>query len=171
MRRLLIIFVLLTTWVGLPGAASAEQPRPFDGGSFEAILKQHQGQPLVVSFWSLTCPPCIAEMPLWRDALADYPEVALVLVATDDVEQTGRIVSTLERFGLGDVDSWIFADPFVERLRYSIDSKWRGELPRTYFIDADGVRTAFSGKVKAKALKTWVIKARVIKARVRGAGS
>jgi len=157
MRRLSFAFAFLFFAVGLSDAAQADEPRPFEAGSFAAILKQHQGKPLVVSFWSLTCPPCIAEMPLWRDTLKDYPGVALVLVATDSPERRGWVDRTLKRYGLDGVDSWIFADPYVERLRYDIDRRWRGELPRTYFIDRDGTRTAHSGMIKAKALKAWVM--------------
>ena len=47
------------------GAASAIEFKPYGRGSFAELRKQHAGRPLVVHFWSVTCPPCLAELPDW----------------------------------------------------------------------------------------------------------
>ena len=44
-------------------AARAAELRPFQRGSFAGILADNAGKPTVVNFWSITCPPCLAEMP------------------------------------------------------------------------------------------------------------
>jgi len=33
---------------------------------------------------------------------------------------------------LADAESWIFAEDFVQRLRYEVGSAWHGELPTSY---------------------------------------
>lgn len=157
MRLVIIIFFVLCTVAFPTRATLADTTRPFELGSFEKILKQHKGKPLIVNFWSMRCPPCMAEMPVWLAALKKHPELGFVLVSTDSPENEKQIQRILDRYGLGDIDSWVFADPFIERLRYDIDKKWRGELPRTYFFTKDGERTAHSGMVEAAALEVWIM--------------
>ncbi|MFT5164280.1 MAG: hypothetical protein ACI9FJ_002881, partial [Alteromonadaceae bacterium] len=41
--------------------------------------------------------------------------------------------------------------------RYAIDPSWYGELPRSYFYDAAGGRTAKSGLVNNETLKKWLL--------------
>ena len=43
--------------------------------------------------------------------------------------------SSRSPYGLGKVEQWVFADPMPERLRFEIDRRWYGELPRTHFYD------------------------------------
>ena len=156
MRSVLTACVLFFTVVLATPPIQADESRLFVRGSFAEILKHHEGKPLVVNFWSVTCPPCMAEMPLWKNLRETSPEIGFVLVATDSPEQESRIDRILNRYGLAEADSWVFADPFIERLRYDVDKKWRGELPRTYFIDKNGNQTGHSGIVEAAALKAWV---------------
>ena len=46
--------------------------------------------------------------------------------------------------------------PNIERLRYSIDPDWFGELPRNYFYDANSSRIGFSGKLTEDILLEWL---------------
>jgi hypothetical protein len=85
-----------------------------------------------------------------------YPELDLVFVATDTPEQKQEIAKTLQRYRLQNKESWVFADSFVERLRYEVDPQWYGELPRTYFFDAQGVSIAISGKVERDQVEQWI---------------
>ncbi|MBT4887963.1 MAG: TlpA family protein disulfide reductase [Rhodospirillales bacterium] len=148
--------VLMSLIVFATFPIQADESQKFIQGSFEAILKSHKDKPLIVNFWSVTCPPCLVEMPLWKNLRLNSPEVNLVLVSTDKPEDVDRIEHVLNRYGLADATSWIFADPFKERLRYEIDKKWRGELPRTYFISRNGEKKAYSGMVEETVLQTWV---------------
>jgi hypothetical protein len=54
----------------------------------------------------------------------------------------------LARNGLIDVENWIFGTVDAQKLRYEIDPSWYGELPRTYFYNATGNRTAKSGALR-----------------------
>ncbi|MBT3558266.1 MAG: hypothetical protein HN491_10925 [Rhodospirillales bacterium] len=95
-------------------------------------------------------------MSIWHEILETHPDLTVVLVSTDKLEDSERIENLLERHQLTGVESWVFADPFVERLRYDVDPKWRGELPRTYFIDVSGKLHAHSGMVDPATLKSWL---------------
>ena len=50
------------------------------------------------------------------------------------------------------------AEADEDKLRYSIDPTWYGELPRTYFYDADHQITPLSGKISNSFLDTWLKK-------------
>ena len=136
----------------LPGLAGAAETQPFVSGSWQALRQAHAGRPMIVHLWSLTCAPCLAELPQW----GQLKGVDLVLVSTDPVEQAPRLQTTLARAGLAGKESWAFADSFAERLRFEIDRRWRGELPRTLLINADGGVTAFTGTLEAAELAAWL---------------
>lgn len=133
-------------------AVRAEEPlalRPFDTTSLKGILQQHAGKPFVLALWSIHCVPCREEMALWKAFGKQHPEVPIVMVSTDLSEEWGDVRRFLTRYDPGAVEHWAFADDYVERLRYTIDPKWRGELPRAYFYDARHMAQGRSGKIDA----------------------
>lgn len=147
--------ILLALSMAAAAAPQPEEPRPFDAGSLETIRREHAGRPFVLSLWSVHCEPCAREMPVWRDLQARYPGVKVVIVSTDSPAQLKRIKAFLRRHDPGPVESWRYADEFDEKIRYAIDPKWRGELPRTYFHDAAHKVEAVSGLPEAKWLEDW----------------
>lgn len=149
MRPLLIALALL---LSLPAAAA----EPFQRGSWQAIREAHAGRPLVVHLWSLTCAPCLVELPEWGKLAAERPELALVLISTDPADRASRIASVLERAGLGGAPSWAFADSFTERLRFEIDRTWRGELPRTLMVAPDGSVEILKGADGTAPVTAWL---------------
>lgn len=145
-----VLLVLIALLVALPAEAGT---RPFVKGSWQELRAAHNGRPTIVHLWSLTCAPCLAELPAWAK-LAGRAD--LVMVSTDPVEQSRRLEATLGRAGLGQVESWAFADPFAESLRFEIDRRWRGELPRTLLIGSDGRTEAVSGTMAEEAVAEWL---------------
>lgn len=140
----------------LASPAAGGELKPFVRGSFASILEAHANRPLVVSFWSTACAPCLAEFPVWRDLQEAHPEFALVLVSTDKAKTEPRARKTLEQHGMARVESWIFADPFTERLRFEVDNRWRGELPRSYLVAADGTMWAVTGMIEKDLFRDWL---------------
>jgi len=63
--RKAIFGALLLAAIGTPALGAAPDLRPFVRGSWAQLLKAHQGKPIVVHFWGLTCGPCLAELPNW----------------------------------------------------------------------------------------------------------
>lgn len=143
MKRSVIFLVSIILCV----TAQAQELKPFVRGSQQAIMALHQGKPFILSLWSLDCTHCIDDMAQFSKLVKKYHHLDLVLVSTDVPEQKQQIVRVLHHYHLEHVESWVFADDYVERLRFEIDPTWRGELPRTYFFDAAGHSTAISGTI------------------------
>ena len=146
-----------------PAPVSAGQEiKPFVRGSYQKIVAARQGKPFVLNFWSLTCSYCMVELEMFKKLARKYPNLDLVLVSTDTPEEEKSVSATLAKFSLGKAEAWVFADSYTERLRFEIDKKWQGELPRTYFYSANvGARRAvpvqaISGKLEYKEVEQWV---------------
>lgn len=130
--------------------------RHFVPGSLAQIVAAHEQRPFILSFWSLTCTHCQEELALLAKLQRQYPTLKLVLVSTDTPEDNVAISATLSRMKLARVESWVFADSFAERLRFEVDRKWHGELPRTYFYQGGQISQAISGKLDAARTEQWV---------------
>ena len=112
---------------------------PKQGGG-EWKMSEQRGKVIVMNFWTVTCRPCIQEMPtieLLAEMTQDWGDVEVVAVSTDrswaEVEtiipRSSRITSLL------DVDRKVVTDQFGTKL-----------FPETWIIDADGVvRFRFDG--------------------------
>lgn len=140
----------------LPVAAGAL--KPFDENSLAALKKEQAGRPFVVGFWSATCVPCREELRLWSEWSTRYPAIKVVLVSTDPPEEHAAAQRMADRYA-GDnagADLRAFASDYAERLRWSVDPAWHGEVPRTYFFDAAHCVTAKSGLVDAAFVEGWL---------------
>ncbi len=154
-RRIFLTLVLLLAPV--PPVA-AQEIRSFVSGSLKEITAARQGKPFILGMWSLTCTHCREELALLSRLKKKHSNLDLVLVATDTPEEGEAISATLRQSGLGGAEAWVFADPFAERLRFEIDPKWHGELPRTYLYDPSHKAQAFSGKPDALQIEQWLRK-------------
>jgi thiol-disulfide isomerase/thioredoxin len=144
MRRFLrIACVFALALVALPAAAA--EFRDFDAKSLARLKQDHAGKPFVLALWSIHCEPCLRELPQWTALQQRHPGVRIVLVATDPRKQRAALTRALERYSVSGVELWAFADDYEERVRFSIDPRWRGELPRTYLFDAMHRAEARSG--------------------------
>jgi thiol-disulfide isomerase/thioredoxin len=148
-------WLLGTIFLLFPIALAAAETKPFTKESFAAIKAEHQGKPLAVHFWSVHCAPCLAELPHLKAISERHPELRLIMVATEPPE-TPAIARLLTKHGLEKKESWGFADPFAERLRFAVDRSWKGELPRTYLIAPDGQTTTLAGAIEEKQVEEWV---------------
>lgn len=151
MRRCLLLLLLL---FALPALAS--DMRPFVAGSRAEIERAHAGKPYVLAFWSVDCAYCAEELQQ-LDALArSRPEISLMLVSIDGPEMQSEAAAYLKRV-LPDTRAqrWIFAEEDTEHLRFSVDRRWHGELPRSYFHDAAGQVRATSGRLDPQWLAQW----------------
>ena len=156
-----LLALCLAVWSFAP-AIAAQEIKPFVRGSYQQIVSARQGKPFIVNFWSLSCSYCQVELAMLKKLKKNYPRLDLVLVSTDTPEEEKSVSATLAKFSLGKAEAWVFADSFTERLRFEVDKKWQGELPRTYFYSANvGARRAvpvqaISGKLEYKEVEQWV---------------
>ena len=151
MSRLLAVLILL-----LPQLLLAATPKFFVSGSMAEILASQDASPMIVSFWSIDCPPCYKELLIWRELSERLPQLKLVLVSTDELDVQPEVVEVLQQKGLAQLESWQFADAHRQRLRYEIDKSWYGELPRSYFYSPAGQVEAVSGLVEQDKIELWL---------------
>lgn len=149
MKRMMFLLGLLV------GAAHAEV-RPFMNGSLQKIENERAGKPFILALWSATCTHCPAELSALGGLAAQYRGIDIVLIATDTPAEMAQLEKLATGYGLGAKSQWVFAEEQPERLRFEIDRRWHGELPRTYFFDAQHRRTAVSGIVPPEQLERWV---------------
>jgi thiol-disulfide isomerase/thioredoxin len=134
--------------------------KPYARGSFADLRKAHAGRPLVVHFWSVTCPPCLVELPDWAKIAHEKKNIDIVFVNADRENDRGRAVSRLDKTGLNDATHYGFADEFVDRLYFEVDHYWRGELPFTALVGADGGVVTVTGPVDDPLITKWIGKAK-----------
>jgi len=112
---------------------------PKQGGG-EWKMSEQRGKVIVMNFWTVTCRPCIQEMPtieLLAEITNDWGDVEVVAVSTDRnwaeaetiIPRSSRITSLL------DAERKVVTEQFGTKL-----------FPETWIIDADGiVRFRFDG--------------------------
>jgi len=159
--RKTIFGALLLSAICLPAFAAQPQNdlRPFVRGSWAQLVKAHQGKPIVVHFWGLTCGPCLEELPKWTAEQKKRPDLNLVLVDSSPFgDDPNQVRSALNKDNLLNTENWLFADSFEERLRYEIDPHWHGEMPYTLMIGHDGKVTSVTGLMNFQQLNGWLDK-------------
>lgn len=148
-------------WTGLIALVCSlsvlADPLPFDSHSMQQIEQQHAGKPFLVVMWATDCAPCRRELTLLAEFTRVHPQVPVILIASDSFDQAQVAQAILSDYTLGGVESWLFADANVERLRYAVDPDWFGEIPRSYFYDQAGHRVGVSGALTAGMLDDWYV--------------
>lgn len=146
----------ITILGSLAAGAAHELSTPLSTVALIAEIKEvFSGSEFLVGLWSMTCAPCLAELKLMAELLEDQPDLPFVLISTDPITERDEAFELLRDYGLAERDSWMFADNFTERLRYSIDPGWYGELPRSYFFDDDHRMHSHSGTLTRELLQSW----------------
>jgi len=140
----------------LASAALALDFKPYGRGDYETLLKARAGRPLIVHFWSVTCPACVAELPQWAKLTEARKDIDVIFVDTDDAEERDRAAMRMEKAGLAGAFHYGFADSFAEKLYFEVDHDWRGELPFTVLVTKDGARKTITGGVDDPAMVNWL---------------
>ena len=137
-------------------AHAGQNLQTFTAESLAQIEAQHEGQPFVLVLWSMHCAPCFAELEMLGTELQHQPDLPVVLVSTDDVSMRDDVLELLAEYGLEKLPTWQFSEDIPEKLRYVIDQDWYGELPRSYYYDADHQRSSHSGTLSQQQLSAWL---------------
>jgi thiol-disulfide isomerase/thioredoxin len=140
------------------GAALALEFKPYGRGAFAQLRKDHGGKPLIVHFWSVTCPPCLVELPEWAKLLREKRGVDVVFVNTDQEDDRARAAMRIEKAGLSRAAHYAFAEEFAERLYFEVDKSWRGELPFTALVAPDGGLVTVTGAIDDPLIAGWLAK-------------
>lgn len=95
------LFVSALTFAQVP-SVKVENSK---GESFDTKTLLQAGKPMIVSFWSTSCKPCIRELDAIYDALPDWKESVdfdVVAVSTDDSRLLAKARSFAEGRGWGE---------------------------------------------------------------------
>lgn len=128
---------------------------PFVKGSFSEIKQQVQ-KPFILIFWSESCAYCMKELAMFGKLQASYPEMKLIVVATDPFLEEAYVQKVVTQSELALDETWVFAEEFPERIYADVNRRWRGELPVTHFFDREGKETRHLGIVKLDDLEHWL---------------
>lgn len=150
------LIICIALLLALPAVSESTNIKPFSTNSMQGILASRQGKPFILGLWSLSCTHCRDDLALLSKLSQQHTGLELVLIATDNIDASNDAQQTLASYRFGKTEQWIFADDFIEPLRYSIDRRWRGELPRTYLYDAKHNAQAISGKLDDVMVKQWL---------------
>lgn len=133
-------------------AAPAFQPFGPDG--MERIVASQKGKSFVLVIWSLDCAYCQASLTTLAQEKGKHKNLRIVTLTTDslaDAEAVPLMMKKLEAAGMAG-NAWAFGTAPAEQLRYAVDPKWRGELPRSYWFNAQGKSVAYSGVITPEVI-------------------
>ena len=133
-------FLLSLAALFIAVAASAQVPsvkvENSKGESFDTAALLEEGTPMIISFWSTTCKPCIRELEAVYEALPDWQEEVdfrVVAVSTDDSRQLAKAKSFAEGRGWGSDFTLLFDknQDFMRAMNVS-------QVPHVFVLDAKG---------------------------------
>ena len=133
-------FLLSLAALFITVAASAQVPsvkvENAKGESFDTAALLEEGTPMIISFWSTTCKPCIRELEAVYEALPDWQEEVdfrVVAVSTDDSRQLAKAKSFAEGRGWGEEYTLLFDknQDFMRAMNVTV-------VPHVFVVDAKG---------------------------------
>ena len=126
MKKISAIFLALALAV----SAFAQERLP------EALSSQlKEGEPAIISFWSLTCKPCILELNALSENYPDWYEewpFTVIAVSVDDARSSSKVKSFAE--GKGWSDFTILLDPNQD-LKRAMNV---ATMPTVFIVDKEG---------------------------------
>jgi thiol-disulfide isomerase/thioredoxin len=132
--------------------------RVFNIKAFEQIKQQNKDKQWLMLLWSVDCPPCFKELKIIQELSKTKPDLAVVIINTDDNNEVSQHrQEIINNYHLDHLSHYYFAEDQGDQSRYIVDPTWYGELPRSYFIDANGKFHGRSGLVSKSLLTQWLI--------------
>lgn len=156
--KLLVAWALLTLFISVTYAG--QDLRPFTKDSMKEIVAAQKGKPFVLVVWSLDCPFCLTSLENFAAEQRrgkKKKKLRIVTLSTDSFSDAEAMAAARKRLhGLRLIDNaWAFGDEQPEYLRFTLDPKWHGEKPRTYWYNARGERRAYSGLITPKMIEEF----------------
>ncbi len=133
-------FILSISALLISVVAAAQVPsvtvENFKGESFDTSSLLEEGTPMIISFWSTSCKPCIRELDAIYDAMPDWLDEAdfrVVAVSTDDSRLLAKAKSFAEGRGWGEEYTLLFDknQEFMRAMNVSV-------VPHVFVVDGKG---------------------------------
>lgn len=157
-KRMTVLLCASMLWMAAAHAESAIQP--FEPDSMARIVANQNGKPFVLIVWSLDCEFCQASLNTLAQEKRRHRNLQVVTLATDslgDAQAAALMQKKLASVGIAG-NAWAFGAAPPEQLRYAVDSKWHGEMPRSYWFNAHGEKTAYSGVITPAVVAKFLAK-------------
>ena len=135
MRTLFLAISLLLSTLAFAQVPSVKVENS-KGEAFDTKTLLEAGKPMIISFWSTSCKPCIRELDAIYDALPDWKEEAdfnVVAVSTDDSRLLAKARSFAEGRGWGEDYVLLFDknQDFMRAMNVSV-------VPHVFVLDGKG---------------------------------
>lgn len=158
-KRLLFVSLYAICSVAILFSSDVDaESKVFSKADFEAIKQEKLGKNWLMVLWSLECPACFKELALLQKLKTTNPEIEIVVINADDSDELhDEREQVLKSYKLSSFPNFYFADGEGDQARYIIDNTWYGELPRSYFVEANGKFHGKSGLVNEKLVRKWLV--------------
>ena len=132
-----LLFLMLAVMVGVSASAQSLPDVKIENQEGKVISTKSlaDGTPMIISFWSTTCKPCIQELNAINDNLVDWLEEAdlkVVAVSVDDTRTLSRARAMTQGQGWDDfVCIYDKNQDFKRAMNVSL-------TPHTFIVDGKG---------------------------------
>ena len=132
-----LLFLMLAVMVGVGASAQSLPDVKIENqeGKVVSTKSLADGTPMIISFWSTTCKPCIQELNAINDNLADWLEevvMKVVAVSVDDARTVSRARAMTKGQGWDDyVCLYDKTQDFKRAMNVSL-------TPHTFIVDGKG---------------------------------
>jgi len=135
MRTIVLVISLFLSTLAFAQVPSVKVENA-KGETFDTKSLVSSGKPMILSFWSTSCKPCIRELDAIYDALPDWKDEAdfnVVAVSTDDSRLLAKARSFAEGRGWGEDYILLFDmnQDFMRAMNVS-------QVPHVFVLDSKG---------------------------------
>ena len=134
MKNLFLISLARVQASRLPAQTLPDVGNENQGGETDSTKSLIGGKPMIISFWSTTCKPCIMELNAINEQLEEWREEAdfeVVAISTDDSRSVGRARAITRGNGWEFICLYDKNQEFKRAMQVSL-------TPHTFVVDADG---------------------------------
>ena len=141
-RRFLPLFFLLAA-----GPLAAADFTPLDRLAAKQLLSpESHKQATIVALWSSDCNYCKKNLKLLSSLAKSNKKLRVITVAAEP--ESAQLWPMLKPYALSG-PRYAYGTDNPEAIAYAIDSKWGGELPRTFLFDGRGGKETVAGVISA----------------------
>ena len=134
MKKLFLMILALGLASSLPAQTLPDVGIENQSGETVSTKSLIGGKPMIISFWSTTCKPCIMELNAINEQLEEWREEAdfeVVAISTDDSRSVGRARAMTRGNGWEFICLYDKNQEFKRAMQVSL-------TPHTFVVDADG---------------------------------
>lgn len=132
MKKILLTLAAIMAFITVASAQDFPNVSVEDRSGKEIMTKELLGKPMIVSFWAITCKPCIMELNAMNDMYYDWLDEAdfeIVAVSIDDARSSSRAKAMSSE--------WEFT------CLYDVNQDMKRAMnvsltPQTFIVDAEG---------------------------------